>query len=430
MDRRDFIKAAALSAAAVGLLPSCKSSSQPASVGRVLAGESGISLLGYGGMRWPKLEGGDEIDQEAVNELVDLAISKGVNYFDTAPMYHGGRSETAMSVALNRHPREEWILATKLSTFKGPFTLDNARAMYENSLNTFKTDYIDYYLFHSVKGLENFQERFEADGIAEYFLRERELGHIRNLGFSFHGDKAGFDSMMELHSKYRWDFVQIQMNYFDWKHPSRGCEAEYMYGRLRELGIPVIIMEPLLGGQLANLPAAAADMLKSREPDRSLASWAFRFCTSFPGVLTVLSGMSCEEHLLDNVVTFSNPEPLSEDELAVLESIAASVSKMPLLRCTGCNYCMPCPFGIDIPGIFRFYNKEIKDGTYVMGPEQKDFAKSRRKFLERYAASVNPERQADHCISCNHCVRKCPQHISIPQELRRIDDYLEEIRSI
>ncbi len=389
----------------------------------------GIGLLGFGAMRWPMTKdenGKDIIDQQKVNQMVDLALEHGVNYFDSAPVYLQGMSEKATAIALLRHPRESYYVATKLSNFSDP-SYETAVNMYRKSLENYQTDHIDYYLLHSVGDLRAMETRFIKPGTLDFLLKEREAGRIRHLGFSFHGGKQGLDDLLELHGKYHWDFVQIQLNYMDWTHSGDGS-AKYLYEKLAEKGIPVVIMEPLRGGQLSDVPAPLADMLKEREPQRSIASWAFRFCGSFPNVLTALSGMTYIDHLRDNLLTFTNFKPLSEDDLSLLEKVADGIQEYPLVRCTGCQYCMPCPYGINIPGIFSFYNENINEGTYVVSAEQKDYARTRRKYLLEYNKAIPTVRQADHCIGCGQCLKKCPQHIRIPNELQRIDRYIEKVK--
>ena len=391
----------------------------------------GIGVLGYGCMRWPMIkdaDGKDIIDQEKVNELVDVAMASGVNYYDTSPVYLQGQSEKATAEALNRYPRDKWLLATKLSNFSDA-GYENSVLMYRNSLKTFKTDYIDYYLLHAVGSADDFKARFEDTGIMDFLLKEREKGNIRNLGFSIHSQQPGFDSMMALHDKYHWDFVQIQMNYLDWTHAGgRNTNAKYLYEELTARSIPVVIMEPLRGGSLASIPSGQTARLKAVEPDLSISSWAFRFCGSFPNVMVALSGMTYREHLDDNLKTFLNFKPLTQSEFDLLEELADEQANFPLVGCTGCEYCMPCPYGINIPGVFRFYDKSVVDETYVKSSEQKDFARARKRYLAAYDKAVESVRQADHCISCGQCMPHCPQHIRIPRELRRIDDYIEQIK--
>ena len=393
----------------------------------------GVGLLGYGCMRWPMTtdaEGKEVIDQEKVNQLVDEAMEHGVNYYDTSPVYLRGESEKATAIALSRYPRDKWLLATKLSNFSDS-SYENSVKMYRRSLEIFNTDHIDYYLLHSIRDARDFKERFEDTGIMDFLLRERFAGRIRNLGFSIHSQQEGFDAMMKKHEEYHWDFVQIQMNYLDWTHAGgRNTNAKYLYEELAARGIPVVIMEPLRGGGLSSLTKPQTERLKAVEPDRSVASWAFRFVGSFTMVLTALSGMTYKEHLEDNLRTYCNFKPLTEEEFAMLEEIADEQSRFPLVGCTGCQYCMPCPYGIDIPGVFRFYDNSVVEGTYAIGQEQKDFARKRRRYLAEYDKAVESARQADHCISCGRCMKACPQHIRIPRELARINDYIEEIKQV
>lgn len=440
MDRRDFLKTAGLGTAAIGVAACAPKStetgnaSQKQSVlpeGTMPQHYPGIGLLGYGCMRWPMItdaSGKSVIDQEEVNRLVDTAIAHGINYFDTSPNYLGGESERATAEALNRYPREKWLLATKLSNFSD-WSYDNSVLMYRNSLEIFKTDHIDYYLLHSINGMESFNTRFGNTGIMDFLLRERELGHIRHLGFSFHGNQAGFDELISLHDKYHWDFVQIQMNYVDWRHAgNRNTNAEYLYGVLDSLGIPVVIMEPLRGGRLADMPATLADMLQAKDPAGSLASWAFRFAGSFPRVMCVLSGMTYMNHLEDNLRTYLDFRPLNEEEMELLQDVATRMETYPLVRCTGCEYCMPCPYGIDIPGIFKFYNDNLNAGTYVKDKEQENYNRLRRRYLLAYDKAIPTVRQADHCIQCGKCEQACPQHLAIRRELRNIDQYIENLK--
>ena len=450
IDRREFLKlfgagAAAATAgiygcgkrgpgaaAAVGEVPTDRMTfrTTPATGDRV-------SLLGYGCMRWPLLEtpaaDGNPIDQEAVNELVDYAVAHGVNYFDTAPVYVQGFSEKSTGIALKRHPREKVFVATKMSNFSN-FTRENSLTMYRWSMAELQVDYLDYYLLHSVgggKGVETFNERFIDNGVLDFLLREREAGRIRNLGWSFHGDRKVFDHLLAMHDRGEavWDFVQIQMNYVDWKHAGgRNVNADYLYGELEKRGIPAVIMEPLLGGRLSRLNDHLSERLKERRPTQSTASWAFRFAGSYPGVLTVLSGMTYMEHLQDNIRTYSPLEPCTDDELALLEDTAQVMLKYPTVPCTECQYCMPCPYGLDIPGIFAHYNRCVNEGNVPKDRQDPAYRKARRAFLVGYDRSVPKLRQASHCIGCDQCVSHCPQSIKIPQQLRRIDRFVEQLK--
>lgn len=401
-----------------------------------------VSLLGYGCMRWPTIPDPndptqDMIDQEEVNRLVDFALAHGVNYFDTSPAYCKGRSEEATGIALSRHPRDSYFIATKLSNFAPQtWSREESIKMFENSLKYLHTDHIDYLLLHGVgmgdDSLDNFNKRYIDNGILDFLMAQREAGRIRNLGFSYHGDVAIFDMLLNQHDKYKWNFVQIQMNYLDWEHAKeinpRNTNADYLYSELQKRGIPVVIMEPLLGGRLANLPEHVIAQMKQREPEKSAASWAFRYCGTYPGVLTVLSGMTYMDHLQDNLRSFCPLKPLTDDEIAMLHSAAGVIANYPTVGCTDCKYCMPCPYGLDIPGIFAHYNKCVNQGNVPDSPEAENYAKARRAFLVGYDKAVPKLRQAQHCVGCRKCTEHCPQKINIPRELARIDVIAESLR--
>ena len=440
--RREFLRNAGGAAALMGLAAAGCSQERKTSEGsapgtmtfRTNPGTGDkVSLLGYGCMRWPMAkdgDGNDIVDQEQVNRLVDKALESGVNYFDTSPVYCQGLSERASAIALSRHPRESYFIATKLSNFSN-WTKENSILMYRKSFENLMTDYIDYYLLHSVGngGIEQFNARFVDNGIIGFLMKEREAGRIRNLGFSFHGNRKSFDYAMSLHEKVHWDFVQIQMNYIDWRHASgRNVDAEYLYGELSARGIPAVIMEPLLGGRLSKVPGHIADRLKSRDPRNSVASWAFRFAGTFPDVLTVLSGMTFMEHLDENIRTYSPLVPLSEDDLEFLEETAILMKRYPTIPCNDCKYCMPCPYGIDIPAVLLHYNKCVNEGNIAADSRSESYSKARRAYLVGYDRAVDKVRQADHCIGCGQCIEHCPQSINIPRELHKISIYVEDLK--
>lgn len=397
-----------------------------------------VSILGYGCMRLPTVkdaDGQDVIDQEEVNRSVDEALKGGVNYFDTSPAYCKGFSERAMGIAMSRHPRQSYFIATKLSNFN-PSTWPREKSieMYRNSLRELRTDYIDYMLLHAVGqgGMENLHGRYLDNGMLDFLMAEREAGRIRNLGFSYHGDVEVFDYLLANHDRYRWDFVQIQLNYIDWNHAKevneRNTNAEYLYGELRKRGIPAVIMEPLLGGRLASVNNNLTARMKQRRPADSVASWAFRYAGSFEGVLTVLSGMTYREHLRDNLRTYSPLQPLTDDELAFLDMAARIILSYPTVGCTDCKYCMPCPYGIDIPSIFRHYNRCVNEGEVPSRSVDPDYERARKAFLVGYDRSVPRLRQAERCIGCGECVPHCPQGIKIPDQLARIDAIVEKLK--
>lgn len=459
INRREFLKrlglgtAAISSAAVVGCVKKQNPATASAAQGEIptdsmtyrtnpTTGDK-VSILGYGCMRWPELpadsEGNSgELDQETINELVDFALAHGVNYFDTSPAYCRGRSEAATGIALSRHPRDKYYIATKLSNFSpSTWSREASLEMYHDSFKYLQVDYIDYLLLHGVgmgsDGMDEFRQRYIDNGVLDYLLKEREAGRIRNLGFSYHGDIKVFDYLLENHDKYKWDFVQIQLNYLDWHHAKeinpRNTDAEYLYGELSKRNIPAVIMEPLLGGRLSNVPDHIVSRLKQKEPNRSVASWAFRYAGTFPGVLTVLSGMTYMEHLQDNLRSYCSLKPLDDEEIEYLYDTADLMVQYPTIPCNDCKYCMPCPYGIDIPAILLHYNKCVNQGNVPESQQAENYREARQAFLVGYDRSVPKLRQANHCIGCNQCSPHCPQNINIPKQMQRIDGFVEKLKT-
>ena len=400
-----------------------------------------VSLLGYGAMRLPTVDGGHAngwakdgysesgIDQKLLDAQVKYMLDHGVNYFDTSPAYCRGDSEACLGRALKAsgYARGDYVVATKLSNFAPQqYPLDECKKMFERSLKYLQTDYIDNYLLHSVGngGFKTFSQRYLENGALDWCVKLREENRIRNLGFSFHGDPKVFEWCHERHGEYKWDFCQIQMNYVDWLHAKavneRNLDAKYLYERLTELKIPIVVMEPLLGGRLARYNYALAKELTPLDPEASLAKWALRFCGTYPNVMTILSGMTFTEHIEENVATCSPLVPCGEKELAALERAAVALLKLNTIPCNSCQYCMPCPYGLDIPTILTFRNEVLSAET----------APSAREVLKAYAKAVPEElRRADHCTGCGRCFLHCPQTIDIPKELAVIDEWIDSLKN-
>jgi predicted aldo/keto reductase-like oxidoreductase len=399
-----------------------------------------VSLLGYGAMRLPALSDGKStepsarnsgnIDQKKFNEHVKYMLDNGINYFDTSPAYCKGKSEASLGIALKAsgYSRDSYVIATKMSNFApSQYPLEVCKKMFYDSLKNLQTDYIDNYLLHYIGkgGFKTFLKRYIDNGALEWCIELRKKGLIRNLGFSFHGDLKTFEWCLENHDKYKWDFCLIQMNYVDWKHASEfgsfNTNAEYLYNRLTACKIPVAVMEPLLGGRLAQYNYATSKILTPYDPEATPAKWAFRFCASYPNVMTILSGMSKMEHIEENIETFSPVKPCTKEELEALEAAAVAYLKQKTIPCNKCNYCMPCPYGLDIPGLLTFRNEILIAQT----------PPSPKEMLKLYEKAV-PEkfRRADHCTGCAKCNPHCPQAIDVPKEIEKIALWMDALRDM
>ena len=386
-----------------------------------------ISLLGFGMMRLPN-------NQDEVDRLVDYAIAHGVNYFDTAPMYMGGQSEVLTGNTLARYPREKFFVATKMSNQnRRLWSFDESKRMYEQSFERLKVDYIDYYLLHSIGGgMDTLKGRFLDNGVLDFLLQERQAGRIKNLGFSYHGDVHDFDWLLDHQEQYHWDFCQIQMNFLDWRHASiRGgrrvdADAEYLYSKCEKTGVQCVIMEPLRGGAFGRMAKELTDQLKAVHPDDSPARWAFRWVGSYNNILTVLSGMNRMDHLEENVKTYSPLDPCTEQENQLLTQIADQMSGFPTIPCTTCAYCMPCPYGVNIPGNFAYYNEAVNEHILPLpDPSADNYAERKQLFIDGYHKALPDENTwAKKCQDCEECLSKCPQSIRIPNQMARIVETL------
>lgn len=385
-----------------------------------------VSLLGYGMMRLPRKD--NQIDQDMVNQEVDYALAHGINYFDTAPVYGG--SEEATGKALSRYPRSSYHLATKMSNFQD-MSLEGAKTMYENSRKLLQTDYFDYYLLHSVGGGDGmglFNRRFIDNGVLDFLCKERDAGRIRNLGFSYHGDVKVFDWLVDHCQDYGFTFVQIQMNYIDWRHANTGrkkdADAEYLYNKCEKAGLQCVVMEPLLGGRLAKVPTEIHQEFAKQRPNDSPASWAFRWVGTHPNVLVTLSGMTTMEVLQENIKTFSPLDPCTSVENNFIAKIADQMAGIPVIPCTTCHYCTPCPYGVAIPENFAVYNECVNDGTLPNDKTAPDYEQKLKSFQAKFEKAIAKGAGADQCVDCEACMPKCPQHIRIPNQMARIVEML------
>ncbi len=345
-------------------------------------------LLGFGLMRLPQKDG--KIDRPTAQSMVDRALSAGFNYFDTAYMYHGGESEEFIGEALSRYPRDRYLLTTKMPIGMVEKEEDLER-IFNDQLRKTRAGYFNIYLMHALSA--GGWEKAKAVRAPEFFRRKLAEGKIRRMGFSFHDSP---EALRKIVSEFEWDITQIQLNYEDW---DRGRAGE-QYGVLEKAGIPVLIMEPLKGGSLANLNAEAREILKAAAPEAGIASWGLRFAASLPGVQVVLSGMSSPEQIEENIRTFSPFRPLDDAERAVLAKALEAFRGAGRIPCTGCRYCMPCPAGVDIPGNLALHNR-VKTGEALQAVKAE------------YDARPDGVK-ADKCVRCHRCLMKCPQKLQIP----------------
>jgi len=367
-----------------------------------------LSALGFGCMRFPRSVTGVDLDKTAA--LLQSAVERGVNYFDTAYIYGG--SENALGQIFKRLPdlREKIYLATKLPIFmvKAPEDFDK---LFNTSLERLGLEYIDYYLIHSLTAMPNW-ERLRALGIEDWIARQKAAGRIRQIGFSFHGSRVDFERLLEC---YPWEFTLIQYNYSDENYQAGKTGLQ----KAAAMGLPVFVMEPLLGGRLATgLPKRAGALLNKMDPNRSHAAWALRWLWDQPEVTCVLSGMNGMAQLDDNIAAAETSPPgcLTEAERAVYPQLVSILRESYKINCTGCNYCMPCPKNVNIPGGFAAYNASYAVDMFT------GFA--------QYTTGMNiaggkGSSSARNCSGCGACVKKCPQHIDIPAELKRVARRLE-----
>jgi len=352
-----------------------------------------LPLLGFGMMRLPQK--GRRIDPVAAQEMVDRAMAAGINYFDTAYRYIGGQSETFVGKALAKYPRNSYFVVSKMPVGMLKREADLER-IFQEQLRKCNVKYFDFYMLHALNA-NNFQlgERLKA---YDFLKKKQAEGKIRYIGFSFHDSPEVLARIADAHP---WDFAQIQLNYLDWDL----YRSREQYEILTSRKIPVIVMEPLKGGKLANLPESAARILRNADPKSTPAQWAFRYVASLPNVMIMLSGMSNMKVMEENIKLFQDIKPLSEQEQRVVAAAGKALRNIENVPCTACRYCS-CPAGVAIPDMLKVYNAYLED---------KDLAKFKKAY-EAFPA----DKRADNCVACGKCVKVCPQMIQIPDEMAKI----------
>lgn len=368
---------------------------------------SEVSKLGFGLMRLPEKDG--EVDYDHVCRMVDKYMNAGLNYFDTAYVYHSGKSEVAARECLvKRYPRESFMLATKLPAWCMSKPEDRDR-IFNEQLERAGVDFFDYYLLHSLEDGNNY-DTYEKLECFKWGMQKKKEGKILHFGFSYHGTPELLEKVLDKHPE--MEFVQIQLNYADWKNPL--VQSGALYEILRRRNIPMIIMEPVKGGTLASLMPELESKLKKAKPEASIASWALRFVGSLPGIITILSGMSSDEQMDDNINTFVNFEPLTDEENKLIEEVNEVMFSSDLVGCTACRYCCDgCPSGINIPEVFRILNT-----IRLYGEEWRS--------TNFYKGLTEKGGKAADCVECGQCEGVCPQHLSIIELLKEASSHLDK----
>ncbi len=366
-----------------------------------------LSALGMGAMRLPVVDGNDgQIDEKMTRSMVRYAMEHGVNYYDTGWDYHGGHSEVVLARCLKEFPRESYYLADKYPGYNLA-NMDKTEEIFAAQLERCQVDYFDFYLFHNVCELNIEQYLDPKFGILDFLLRKKAEGRIRHLGFSAHGRYDVLKRFLDAYGS-EMEFCQIQLNYMDW-HFQQGKEKVEL---LNSRNIPIWVMEPLRGGTLASLTPKNETKLKALRPDETVPGWAFRYLQSIPGVKVVLSGMSNQKQLEENIRTFETACPLSEKECETLVGIADEMVKEIALPCTACRYCTShCPQGLDIPTLLEFYNEDCS---------------TKGGFIAPMALSSFPDdKLPGACIGCRSCEAVCPQQIKISNALHEFAGKLD-----
>lgn len=373
---------------------------------KTLCGER-VSALGVGAMRLPVI-GGDfkEIDFEATQEMFDLAMAAGINYFDTAWGYHEGRSEGVVGRAMAKYPRESWYLADKFPGYDIS-NMDKVKEIFEEQLVRCGVEYFDFYLVHNVCELNIEYYLNPVYGIHDYLAEQKRNGRIRHLGFSAHGSMETIKRYLAVYGDIM-EFGQLQLNYLDWTFQNAKEKLEL----LEQRGLPVIVMEPLRGGGLCTLPEEEAAVLKSLRPEETVPGWAFRFLQGLPGAPVVLSGMSNREQLEQNIETFREDKPLSEAENEALLAMAKRMLEKKTLPCTSCRYCVEhCAQELDIPMLLGLYNEHVYTGGGFLAPMA--------------LGSLPDDKKPSACVGCGKCEEVCPQQLKISEAMA---DFVERLK--
>ena len=361
-----------------------------------------LPLLAFGCMRLPKKD--DKIDFDKATEMIDYALKNGLNYFDTAYPYHNGESESFLGKVLPKYERSSYFLTSKLPIWKIE-SEDDAEKYFNEQLEKCQTEYFDFYLLHAMS--KNRIEVMKKFNLYDFVVEKKKQGKIKHIGFSFHDNN---ETLEYLTSNYKWDFAQLQLNYYDWNED----DAKDLYETLEKHNIPCFVKEPVRGGFLSSFAPQVEKHMTDYDKSKSISSWAIRWVASLPNVAVVLSGMSNMEQLKDNINTMSPFKPINDDELKIIDNVVEELRKIKPVPCTSCKYCMPCPKGVDIPYIFGIYN---------------DYKKTENSTIAKnsYFNDIKNEEQAHNCIKCGACVSVCPQHIDIPTELEKIEKELKSL---
>jgi len=366
----------------------------------------GVTLprLGFGCMRLPV--NNNKIDFDAAKDMIHYAMDKGLNYFDTAYTYHDGESQIFLGKVLSEFKRESYYLTNKLPVWKVEEEKD-AEKFFNEQLEKCNTEYFDFYLLHSLN--EKNIDIVEKFNLYDFIVKKKAEGKIKNIGFSFHDNNKVLQKFASAH---KWDFAQLQINYWDWEEN----DAKSLHETLENLDIPCFVMEPVRGGFLSSFAPHVMKNLKDYNQNASVSSWALRWVAALPNVAIILSGMTTIEQLQDNLSTFTNLKPISNEELKVIDTVVEDLRKIKPIPCTGCRYCMDCQYGVDIPGVFEIYN---------------DYKKSENKQIatSSYFTFMGEKEQGGNCQKCGECLAKCPQQINIPEKMEKIHTEMLTLKS-